>query len=89
MGVGSDRYGRKPFLILSLIGSCFGTPIHRTYPTPSVIADVVPANDRNTYMSRLDAVGSTAYILGPALGGILCQVNNHLPLYPINPDSEH
>ena len=24
MGPGSDKYGRRPFLLLSLFGSCFG-----------------------------------------------------------------
>lgn len=46
----------------------------------SVIADVVPVEERNTYLSRLDGVGQAAFIIGPALGGMLCQVNNHLPL---------
>ena len=45
-----------------------------------MIADVVPTEERNTYLSRLDGVGSAAFIIGPAIGGILCQVNNHLPL---------
>ena len=32
-------------------------------------------------MSRLDACISFAFIIGPAIGGILAQVNNHFPMY--------
>ena len=46
-----------------------------------VIADLVPAEERSAYISRLDACGTAGFILGPALGGLLAQVNNHFPLY--------
>ena len=47
----------------------------------SVVADVTVAEDRNKYLSRLDACISFAFIVGPAIGGILAQVNNHFPMY--------
>ena len=46
-----------------------------------VIADLVPAEERSVFISRLDACGTAAFILGPAIGGILAQVNNHFPLF--------
>ena len=46
-----------------------------------VVADVTVAEDRNKYLSRLDACISFAFIIGPAIGGILAQVNNHFPMY--------
>ena len=46
-----------------------------------VIADLVPAEERSVFISRLDACGTAAFILGPALGGLLAQVNNHFPLF--------
>ena len=46
-----------------------------------VIADLIPAEERSVYISRLDACGTAAFILGPAIGGLLAQVNNHFPLY--------
>ena len=46
-----------------------------------VIADIIPAEDRSTYLSRLNACGTAAYIVGPAIGGVLALVNNHFPLY--------
>ena len=46
-----------------------------------VVADVTVAEDRNKYLSRLDACISFAFIVGPAIGGILAQVNNHFPMY--------
>ena len=45
------------------------------------MADVTTAEDRNKYLSRLDACISFGYIIGPAIGGILVQVNNHFPMY--------
>ena len=47
----------------------------------SVLADLVSAEERSVYISRLDACGTAAFILGPALGGLLAQVNKHFPLY--------
>ena len=49
--------------------------------TYSVIADVIPAATRNTYLARLEGFVSLAFIIGPALGGILGQVSNQFPFY--------
>ena len=46
----------------------------------SVIADIIPAEQRNTYLTRLEGCISAAYIIGPAVGGVLAQVNNHFPM---------
>lgn len=47
----------------------------------SVIADAIPTDKRNIYLSRLDGIVSISFIVGPALGGILSQVSNQFPLY--------
>ena len=36
--------------------------------------------ERNKYLSRLDGFMNAAYIVGPALGGILANVNNRFPM---------
>lgn len=46
-----------------------------------MIADITTPADRNSYLSRLDACISVAYIVGPAIGGVLAQVNNRFPMY--------
>ena len=46
----------------------------------SVIADVIPSEKRNAYMSRLDGIVSVSYIVGPAIGGVLSQITYHFPL---------
>ena len=47
----------------------------------SVVADVTDASIRNSWLSRLDSIVSAAFIIGPAIGGILSKVNYHFPLY--------
>ena len=112
MGPLSDIYGRKPFILLSLFGSCFGSIFQglsrdmisliiwrsftglfsgslilvQAYDTSftvisSVIADIIPADKRNTYLTRLEGCVSAAYIIGPAVGGILAQVNYQFPMF--------
>jgi singapore isolate B (sub-type 7) whole genome shotgun sequence assembly, scaffold_0 len=111
MGPLSDVYGRKPFILLSLFGSCFGSIFQgmsrdvisliiwrsftglfsgslilvQAYCSScslifSVIADIIPAEQRNTYLTRLEGCISAAYIIGPAVGGVLAQVNYHFPM---------
>lgn len=46
-----------------------------------MIADIIPAEDRNTYLSRLEGMISLSGIIGPAIGGVLSQVSNQFPLY--------
>ena len=48
--------------------------------TCSVIGDLVPAEERSVFLSRLDACSSASFILGPAIGGVLGQVSYHFPL---------
>ena len=66
--------------VCRLHDSCPG--VCSVYPFAcSVIADVIPATTRNTYLARLEGFISLAFILGPALGGILGQVSNQFPFY--------
>lgn len=122
MGPLSNIFGRKPFLLLSLFGSCFGMNAYLhlficclfqamsktmwifiiwrsftglfagslilvqayvscVYYYYSVVADVTDTSVRNTWLSRLDGIVSTAYIIGPAAGAVLIKVNNRFPLY--------
>ena len=53
----------------------------KSYFDSRVIADIIPPEERNPYLSRLDACTSIAFIIGPAIGGVLAQVNNHFPIY--------
>lgn len=45
-----------------------------------VIADLTPLEERNKYYSRLEALLSAAFILGPAFAGILSNISVFFPL---------
>lgn len=46
----------------------------------SVVADVTDTSIRNTWLSRMEGVISTAYIVGPAIGAVLVQYGSRIPL---------
>ena len=60
--------------------SCSSVRIMKNTLLNSVVADVTDASIRNSWLSRLDGIVSAAFIIGPAIGGILSKVNYHFPL---------
>ncbi len=99
----SDRFGRKPILAISLIGSSlsfllFGLAhsltwlfIARTlqgafssgaFPIAAAyIGDVTTPENRTKYISRLTAVQSMGFIVGPATSGLLSGLSFTLPFF--------
>ena len=47
----------------------------------SVIADLIPPDHRNVYLSRLEGWLSVAYVIGPVIGAFLSQISLHFPIY--------
>ena len=47
----------------------------------SMIADCTTTEERNKYLSRLEATISAAFIIGPAFGGFLGAKNYAYPLF--------
>ena len=47
----------------------------------SVIADIIPTEERVIYLSRMDAVITVACVIGQAAGGVLGMNNCRVPLY--------
>ncbi|KAK8805555.1 hypothetical protein WA158_002211 [Blastocystis sp. Blastoise] len=102
MGTLSDKYGRKLFLILSLVGSVTG-PVLQSFSTSmwmftlfraytgllggsmtiglASIADVVPAEERGPYLSRLGGFTAGVYLFGPAIGGFLSSYYLEAPFW--------
>ena len=102
LGMLSDRYGRRPVIIFSNIGTgldylimalapslgwLFAGRIIAGITTASVttafayIADVVPKEKRAGAMGMVGAAFGVGFIVGPALGGVLGNVNPRLPFY--------
>ena len=69
-------YGFICWIAHSRTGVRLAKPYH-----PRVIADMVRADKRNVYLSRLEGCLSTSCIIGPAIGGILGQISNQFPMY--------
>ena len=47
------------------------------------IADVVPVEYRANYLAQVGAILSCAFVIGPAFGGFLAEINIHMPLYAL------
>ncbi|MFI4903814.1 MAG: TCR/Tet family MFS transporter [Burkholderiales bacterium] len=100
LGSVSDRFGRRPVVLLSclglgidyivmslapgvgwlLLGRSFAGLLTASFATATAyIADVTPAEKRAGAYGMIGAAWGLGFILGPAIGGVLGDVNPRLP----------
>lgn len=101
-GALSDRYGRRPVVLLSnlgigidflfmalvdtipllLIGRFFSGALAASFTTANAyIADVTPPEKRAASFGLLGAAFGIGFIIGPALGGLLGEIDLRLPFF--------
>ncbi len=100
LGSLSDRFGRRPVILISLFGSgidyfflAFAPTLGWFFiariisgitganfgPATAYIADVSPPEKRAANFGLIGAAFGIGFILGPAIGGMLGEINLHLP----------
>lgn len=98
----SDRYGRRPLVLLSNFGLGFDYVLMAWAPTlnwlflgriisgltsssiptaMAYMADVTPRERRAAAFGMLNAAFGAGFVLGPALGGLLGNINPRLPFW--------
>jgi MFS transporter, DHA1 family, tetracycline resistance protein len=102
LGALSDRFGRRPVILLSnlglgldyivmgfaptvmwlLVGRVISGITSASFPTATAyIADVVPPEQRAAKFGMLGAAFGLGFIVGPAIGGLLGDIDVRLPFY--------
>ncbi|HVF35009.1 MAG TPA: TCR/Tet family MFS transporter [Candidatus Saccharimonadia bacterium] len=102
LGALSDRFGRRPIILVSNFGLAFDYVLMALAPTlgwlfvgrvisgitaasittaGAYIADVTPPDKRAAGFGMLGAAFGLGFILGPALGGVLGDVDPRLPFW--------
>ncbi len=102
VGALSDRFGRRPVLLISLaafavdmlilaiVSTLWGFIVLRafagifasTFSTINAyVSDVTPAKQRGTRFAMLGAAFGAGFICGPAIGGLLGNIDVRLPFY--------
>jgi multidrug resistance protein len=101
----SDRFGRRPVILVSLIGTAasfillaLADDLGTIYlsrilsgffaasvgTAQAVITDVTPPAKRADGMGKIGAALGVAFVLGPAMGGILADFGPQLPFYAVS-----
>ncbi|MDB5394133.1 MAG: transporter [Rhodospirillales bacterium] len=102
LGALSDRFGRRPVIILSNVGLGLDYILMAVAPNlwflfvgrlisgitaasfstaGAYIADVTPPEKRAARFGLLGAAFGLGFVIGPAVGGLLGEVNLHLPFW--------
>lgn len=102
MGALSDRFGRRPVLLISMFGQAVDYMIMALAPTiawlfvgralagitastfstaNAYIADITPPEERAAKFGVLSIAFGVGFIGGPALGGLLGQIDPRLPFW--------
>jgi DHA1 family tetracycline resistance protein-like MFS transporter len=102
LGSLSDRFGRRPIVLLSNLGLGLDYLVMALAPTLSWLfigrvvsgitassiptamayaADVTPKEKRAGTFGMLSGAFGIGFVLGPAIGGLLGNINPHLPFY--------
>jgi DHA1 family tetracycline resistance protein-like MFS transporter len=102
LGSLSDRFGRRPIVLLSNLGTGLDYFVMAAAPSLSFLfigrivsgitassiptamayaADVTPKEKRAGAFGMLSAAFGIGFVLGPAIGGLLGDINPHLPFW--------
>ncbi len=88
----SDKYGRRPVLLISIIGTGIGflilgaantlwMPGGNISTAQGYIADITTKEERAKGMGLIGAAFGLGFIFGPAIGGILSRWGIHVPFF--------